>query len=161
MAVFAFIPLLWVSLSGPYGSGFSLHEKKMKREVFSSLEAPVLYYALLLFNIFMVVFSKEGWTNVIGLATAGSMFFFLYRISPNIYAWHYLMKIVHSTMSAAGNTECSDQMMNNVEAGLRRQAKNIRLCDTSPGSVIFEHTVWLATQTGFWKGERRSLFAER
>ena len=165
MALFAIVPLFQVIFAGPCGSGFTLYEKKMKREMYQSLEMPVIYYGVLLFNLLLVLFARELWTNVIGLATAASMLFFLYRIAPNIYAWHYLMSIVHSTIDAAGTWHCHDKIVDNVEAGLRRKAASVKWSDSlakeTPSSAVFEHAEWLARQIEYWKGERRSLFAER
>jgi hypothetical protein len=159
MALFAIVPLLKVNIDGPRGGEWnSLLLEKMKREMFSSLVAPVIYYSLLLLSSVGMVCSKEPATILIFLTNAISMFSFLYRVAPNILAWGLIMRVVHTTASAAQSSGCMDQVMKNIETELKRQADAVVWSyKETPSSAVFEHSEWLARQLGFWKKARKSL----
>lgn len=166
LAIVAIIPLLRVYLSGgPVGAALAtLHREKMRREIFSSLRAPILYYFLFAMNGIMVFVTTDGLIRFIALANLLIVWIFLYRLGPNIMAWASIMRIVRMTPSGRNQMKLIEQ---NVEAELRRQASEFTSAymvhdhhDHLEGLSIpqFNHAEWLARQLDFWTGERKSLF---
>ncbi|MBP9701486.1 MAG: hypothetical protein KBD47_00710 [Candidatus Pacebacteria bacterium] len=165
MAVYAIIPLLKVSIDGPRGGEWnSLYLNKMKREMFASLVAPVLYYTLFATSGIVMFTTKETFSGFCSCLTFVISFVFLYRIAPNVIAWGHIMRVVHTTARAAQSSGCMDQVRENVETELKRQGVAViwKLSDKeTPTSAVFNHSEWLARQLGFWKGERKSLLPEK
>lgn len=166
LAVVAIIPLLQVSLNGgPVGATLaSLHRQKMKREVFSSLIAPMLYYFLFAINGFIVFFATDRIFCLVALVNLCTVWIFLYRVGPNIVAWASIMRVVRMTPKGKNQLMLIEQ---NVEAELRRQAGEFT-CENMmhdhsehiEGLAMpqFRHSEWLARQLDFWTGDRKSLF---
>lgn len=166
LAIIAIIPLLQVHLGGgPAGAEFAtLRREKMKREIFSSLIAPIFYYFLFAMNGIAVFITTDYVFRLVAFLNLLIAWIFLYRVGPNIVAWASIMRVVRMTPKGKNQQKLIQQ---NVEAELRRQAGEFTCehmvhdhCDHLEGLSIpqFNHSEWLARQLDFWTGERKSLF---